>query len=84
MAKKNEPKKFSLTEEEKSDYFFYFRLMKEWQEMAEFWQQKLNWVRVEAIKRRAIDPQKVDTNWNRTLEDGTFTATKKTVDSNKN
>ena len=76
-------KKYSLTEQEKSDYFFNFRLMKEYELMAKFWQERLNWTRMEAIKRNAIDPEKFTTNWDKTLEDGTFTAEPKTVDTNK-
>ena len=72
---KTQDKRFSLTEEEKSNYFFYFRLMKEWQEMAEYWQNKLNWTRVEAMKRNSLDPEKYKTSWETILEDGFFTAT---------
>lgn len=75
MSKEVKPRRFSLTEEEKSDYFFYFRLLKEWQLMAEFWQNKVNWVRVAAMKRSGLDPEKVKTDWGQTLEDGTFSVT---------
>jgi hypothetical protein len=84
MVKENKPKKFSLTEEEKSNYFFNFRLMKEYQEVAQFWADKLNWIRVEVMKRESLDTKKYDNNWDSTLEDGTFTATPKELDSNKN
>jgi len=80
---KNKVKKYNLTEDEKSEYYFNFRLMKERQAEAEFWANKTNWVRTEAMKRSGIDPKKVTTNWDKTLDDGTFTATPKTVDSGK-
>lgn len=83
MVKEIKPKKYSLTVEEKSDYFFNFRLMKEYQEVAQFWTDKLNWIRVAVMKRESLDPQKVTTNWEKTLDDGTFTATPKPLDSDK-
>lgn len=82
MSNKTDTKKYSLTEEEKSDYYFNFRMMKEYQMVAEFWQNKVNWTRTESMKRNALDPKKFTTNWDTTLDDGTFTATKR-VDSDK-
>ena len=74
------PKKFSLNENERSDYYFYFRLLKEWEMMVQFWQQKVNQVRVDAMNRSALGVKEYTTDWSKTLEDGTFTATKKSVD----
>ena len=74
------PKKFNLNEDERSDYFFYFRLLKEREMEMQFWQDKVNSVRYAAMKRVALDPKEFTTDWNKTLEDGTFTATKKSVD----
>ena len=76
-------KKFNLNEEELSDYMFAFRLMKERQMEAEFWQNKVNWTRTNALKRVGVDLEKYTSNWESTLDDGTFTATEKGVDSGK-
>lgn len=75
-------KKFSLTEEERSDYYFNYRLMKEYQMVAEFWAIKLKQTRNEALKRNSVDESKVVINWESVLEDGTFTSTPR-VDSGK-
>lgn len=80
---KPKEKKYSLTEEERSEYSFTFRMMKEYQMVAEFWANKVNWTRTEAMKRNALDPKSFTTNWDSTLEDGTFTATKGVDSVNK-
>ena len=72
MSTKQEPKKFNLTDEERSELMFYAREHSVRQMETQFWAIRMDEIRNRILTRCGLDPKAVEVTWKEALESGSI------------